>query len=63
MSRRRELSLRRQLLMWLLLPQLVLWLAAAFLAYNMALAYTNEVIDRTLAKSSSALARHDATIV
>jgi len=57
MPRRRELSLRRQLLMWLLLPQLVLWLAAAFLAYNMALAYTNEVIDRTLAKSSSALAR------
>ena len=57
MSRRRELSLRRQLLMWLLLPQLVLWLAAAFLAYNMALAYTNEVIDRTLAKSSSALTR------
>ena len=27
MARRRELSLRRQLLMWLLLPQLVLWLA------------------------------------
>ncbi|MGL6044923.1 MAG: sensor histidine kinase N-terminal domain-containing protein [Vogesella sp.] len=57
MSRPRELSLRRQLLMWLLLPQLILWLSAAFLAYNMALVYTNEVIDRTLAKSSSALAR------
>ena len=57
MSRPRELSLRRQLLMWLLLPQLVLWLSAAFLAYNMALVYTSEVIDRTLAKSSSALAR------
>ncbi len=56
-SRPRQLSLRRQLLLWLLVPQLVLWLGAAFLAYQLTLAYANEVIDRTLAKSSSALAR------
>lgn len=52
-----QLSLRRQLTLWLLLPQLVLWLAAAALAYTMTLRYTDEVIDRTLAKSSRALAR------
>ena len=52
-----QLSLRRQLTLWLLLPQLVLWLAAAALAYTMALRYTDEVIDRTLARSSRALAR------
>ncbi|WP_024300997.1 sensor histidine kinase [Pseudogulbenkiania sp. MAI-1] len=57
MSRPRQLSLRRQLLLWLLLPQLVLWLAAAYLAHAMALGYSNEVIDRSLAKSSRALAR------
>ncbi|BAK74958.1 integral membrane sensor signal transduction histidine kinase [Pseudogulbenkiania sp. NH8B] len=57
MSPPRQLSLRRQLLLWLLLPQLVLWLAAAYLAYAMALGYSNEVIDRSLAKSSRALAR------
>ncbi|MBI3144031.1 MAG: sensor histidine kinase N-terminal domain-containing protein [Pseudogulbenkiania sp.] len=57
MSHPRQLSLRRQLLLWLLLPQLVLWLAAAYLAHAMALGYSNEVIDRSLAKSSRALAR------
>ncbi|WP_034606062.1 sensor histidine kinase [Chitinimonas koreensis] len=53
----RKLSLRRQLLVWLLLPQLVLWLAAAFVAYSVALRYANEVIDRSLAQSTRALAR------
>ena len=57
MSRPRQLSLRRQLLLWLLLPQLVLWLGAAVLTHGMAVRYTSEVIDRELAKSSSALAR------
>ncbi|WP_287880172.1 sensor histidine kinase [Aquitalea sp.] len=56
-SRPRQLSLRRQLLLWLLLPQLVLWLAAAMLAHAMAVRYTNEVIDQTLAQTSRALAR------
>lgn len=54
---RRTLSLRRQLLIWLLLPQLVLWLTAAAIAYSVALRYANEVIDRSLAGSSRALAR------
>jgi two-component system sensor histidine kinase TctE len=45
------------LLIWLLLPQLVLWLAAAMLAHAMAVRYTNEVIDQTLAQTSRALAR------
>lgn len=56
-ARPRQLSLRRQLLLWLLLPQLVLWLGAAFLAHSMAMNYAGEVIDRSLAKSSRALAR------
>ncbi|GAB3242279.1 sensor histidine kinase [Chitinimonas naiadis] len=57
MTAPRKLSLRRQLLVWLLLPQLVLWLAAAFVSYSVALRYANEVIDRSLAESSRALAR------
>ena len=57
MPRPRQLSLRRQLLIWLLLPQLVLWLAAAMLAHAMAVRYANEVIDQTLAQTSRALAR------
>ncbi|MGQ5523868.1 sensor histidine kinase [Chitinimonas sp. PSY-7] len=57
MSRAATLSLRRQLLIWLLLPQLVLWLTAAFITYSVALRYANEVIDRSLAGSSRALAR------
>ncbi|PHV12269.1 sensor histidine kinase [Chitinimonas sp. BJB300] len=57
MARAPALSLRRQLLIWLLLPQLVLWLTAAFITYSVALRYANEVIDRSLAGSSRALAR------
>ena len=57
MPRPRQLSLRRQWLIWLLLPQLVLWLAAAMLAHAMAVRYANEVIDQTLAQTSRALAR------
>ncbi len=32
-------SLRRQLLLWLLLPQLVLWAGGGALAYRIALSY------------------------
>ncbi len=52
-----RLSLRRQLLLWLLLPQLVLWLAAIFVAYTVALRYANIAIDQSLLQSSRALAR------
>ena len=50
-------SLHRQLLTWLLLPQVVLWLAAAFFTYNLAARYANEAIDASLSQASRALAR------
>ncbi|WP_374338256.1 sensor histidine kinase [Leeia sp.] len=53
----RKLSLRRLLLIWLLLPQLVLWVAGAWVSYNVALRYANIAIDRSLWQSSKALAR------
>src|SRR3954451_20194916 len=50
-------SLPRQLLLWLLLPQLVLWLAAAFVTYNVAARYGNRAIDASRAQATRALAR------
>ncbi|ACB33963.1 histidine kinase [Leptothrix cholodnii SP-6] len=50
-------SLHRHLLLWLVLPQLVLWLAAAVVSYNVALRYANLANDRSLSLSSRALAR------
>lgn len=50
-------SLHRQLLAWLLLPQVVLWLAAALFTYNLAARYANEAIDASLLQASRALAR------
>lgn len=50
-------SLHRQLLVWLLLPQLVLWVAAALFTYNLVGRYANEAIDASLAQASRALAR------
>ncbi|MEY4747994.1 MAG: hypothetical protein RIQ60_208 [Pseudomonadota bacterium] len=51
------LSLRRQLLLWLLLPQLVLWCAAATVTYQLALRHTERANDRALFVASRALAR------
>lgn len=51
------LSLRRQLLLWLLLPQLVLWLAGGVLAWRVALNYAEKGIDQSLTLSVRALAR------
>jgi two-component system sensor histidine kinase TctE len=51
------ISLRRQLLLWLLLPQLVLWAGGGLLAYRMALTYTEKAIDQSLMQSVRALAR------
>ena len=51
------LSLRRQLLLWLLLPQLVLWAGGGALAYRMALMYAEKGIDQSLTQSVRALAR------
>jgi len=50
-------SLHRHLLLWLLLPQLVLWLAAAFVTYNLTARYARQAIDASLLTASKALAR------
>lgn len=50
-------SLKRQLLLWLLLPQLLLWLVGGALAYRMALSYAQKGIDQSLTQSLRSLAR------
>ena len=50
-------SLQRKLLLWLLLPQLVLWLSGGFLAWRIALQNGEKGIDQTLTQSVRALAR------
>lgn len=50
-------SLHRQLLLWLLLPQLVLWAVGAFVTYQVALRYANAAIDAGLLQATRALAR------
>jgi len=50
-------SLHKQLLLWLVLPQLVLWLAAAYVTYNVAERYANRAIDASLSQATRALAR------
>jgi two-component system sensor histidine kinase TctE len=51
------LSLKRQLLIWLLLPQLVLLLVGGTLAYRVALKYAEKAIDQSLTQSVRSLAR------
>ena len=50
-------SLKRQLLVWLLLPQLVLWLMGGVLAFRVALTYAEKTIDQSLTQSVRSLAR------
>src|SRR3954468_3384441 len=50
-------SLQGHLLLWLLLPQLVLWLGAASFTYPLARRYTNRAIAASLSPASRALAR------
>jgi len=52
-----RLSLKRQLLLWLLLPQLVLLLVGGALAYRVALNYAEKAIDQSLTQSVRSLAR------
>lgn len=52
-----SLSLRRQLLLWLLLPQLILWLVGGALAYRIALSYAEKGLDQSLSQSVRSLAR------
>jgi two-component system, OmpR family, sensor histidine kinase TctE len=49
--------LRQYLLVWMIAPQLVLWVAAAFMSYQVALHHANLALDRSLYQSSRALAR------
>jgi two-component system sensor histidine kinase TctE len=51
------LSLKRQLLLWLLLPQLVLFLVGGALAYRVALHYAEKAIDQSLTQSVRSLSR------
>lgn len=53
----RNRSLRRQLLIWVLLPQLVLWGAGGVATYRLAVSYVNQAADATLSQASRALAR------
>lgn len=50
-------SLSRQLLLWVLLPQVVLWMAGGVAAYRLAAGYVNDAIDTSLLQASRALAR------
>ncbi len=53
----RSLSLKRQLLLWLLLPQLVLFFVGGALAYRIALNYAEKAIDQSLTQLVRSLAR------
>jgi len=53
----RTLSLQRQLVIWVLLPQLVLWLAGGYATYRLTVRYVNEAADATLSQATHALAR------
>jgi two-component system sensor histidine kinase TctE len=50
-------SLSRKLMLWLVLPQLVLWLAGGLATYRLAEKYTNRAIDASLVQASRALLR------
>jgi two-component system sensor histidine kinase TctE len=52
-----KLSLRRQLVLWGLFPQLVLWLAGGGLTYRLAVHHANEQADSTLSQATRTLAR------
>lgn len=52
-----KLSLHRKLVIWLLLPQLVLWLAGEVATYRLAVGYVNEIADATLLQATRGLAR------
>ena len=50
-------SLARQLLLWVLLPQLVLWMTGGVATYRFAAGYANDAIDASLLQASRSLAR------
>ena len=50
-------SLARQLLLWVLLPQLVLWMAGGVATYKFAAGFANQAVDVSLLQASRSLAR------
>jgi two-component system sensor histidine kinase TctE len=50
-------SLSRKLMLWLILPQLVLWLAGGLATFRLAASYTNRAIDASLVQASRTLLR------
>ncbi|UXY14358.1 sensor histidine kinase [Chitiniphilus purpureus] len=54
---RGKFSLRRQLLVWLLIPQFILWIAGAMLCYHVATHYATRVVDDSLQQTGRAIAR------
>jgi two-component system sensor histidine kinase TctE len=55
-SRAGGLSLQRQLVAWVLLPQLVLWLAGGVATYRLAVRYVNQAADATLSQAARTVA-------
>jgi two-component system sensor histidine kinase TctE len=55
-SRASGLSLHRQLVVWVLLPQLVLWLAGGIATYRLAVRYVNQAADATLSQAARTIA-------
>jgi two-component system sensor histidine kinase TctE len=55
-SRAGGLSLHRQLVVWVLLPQLVLWLAGGLATYRLAVHYVNQAADATLSQVARTVA-------
>lgn len=51
------ISLARQLLLWLLIPQLVVWMAGGVASFRLASGYVDKAIDASLLQASRALAR------
>jgi two-component system sensor histidine kinase TctE len=51
------MSLRTQLVAWVLLPQLVLWAAGGIATYRLAVRYVNQAADATLSQAARTLAR------
>ncbi|SEK50402.1 two-component system, OmpR family, sensor histidine kinase TctE [Roseateles sp. YR242] len=54
---RRGLSLQRQLFLWLIVPQIVLWAAAGIFTFKLAQSYANREIDASLSTATRALSR------
>ena len=52
-----QVALARQLLLWVLLPQMVLWIAGGIGSYKFAAGYANQAVDDSLLQASRSLAR------